>query len=88
MHALRLGEDAAVADGSAGPEDTLQRVRRAVQVGPARARVPTRGEPDFRADSALELAPEGHGASSPEGANERTTARANVSSPPPSGMLT
>ena len=88
MHALRVGEDPAVADGSAGPEDAVQRVRRAVQVGSARARVPTRGEPDFCADSALELAPEGHGASSPEGANDGTTARANVSSPPPSGLLT
>lgn len=82
MRALRLGEDAAVADGPTGAEDPVQRVRRAVQVGSTRAGVPTRREPDVRADSALELAPEGHGAPAAEGDDEAaaatTTTGANV----------
>lgn len=65
---LCLGEDAAVARGTAGTEDAVQRVRGSVQVGSARTRIPTRGEPYVRADSAFELAPQGHGAPSPEGA--------------------
>lgn len=81
MRALRVGEDAAVADGPTGAEDAVQRVRREVQVGSARSGVPTRREPDVRADSALELAPEGDGAPAPEGSDQAaatTTTGANV----------
>lgn len=66
VRALRLGEDAAVAGGSNGPQDAVQRVWGPIQVWSARARVPTRGKPNVRADSALQLAPEGSGAPSPE----------------------
>jgi hypothetical protein len=69
VHALRVGEDAAVEDGAAGPQDPVQRVRRALQVRAARARVPPCGQPHLRAHAALQLAPQGHGAAPPEGAH-------------------
>jgi hypothetical protein len=69
VHALRVGEDTAVADGSNGSENALQREWRKVQIGSTRARIPTRFESDIRADSALELSPQKNpGALSPEGA--------------------
>lgn len=69
MHALRVGEDAAVEDGTARAEDALQRMRGAVQIGEARPGVQTGVESDVRADSALELSPEGYGAQAAEGAD-------------------
>ncbi|KAE9445589.1 hypothetical protein C3L33_22513, partial [Rhododendron williamsianum] len=71
VHALRVGEDAAVAGRAPGAEDAVQRVRRAVQVGAAGAGVQASGEPDVRADSALQLSPEGHGAAEAEGGGRR-----------------
>lgn len=56
--ALRVGEDPAVAKRADGSEDPMQRVRGPVQVGPARARIPTRRQPDVRVGEALELSPE------------------------------
>ncbi|GMN56334.1 hypothetical protein TIFTF001_025448 [Ficus carica] len=72
VRTLRIGEDAAVADGPNGPEDAVQRVRREIQIGPARPRVQARREPNIHADSALELPPEGSGAPPPEGAPTTT----------------
>lgn len=65
--ALRGGEDAAVADWAHGPENAVQRLWGPVQVGSARTRIPTRGEPDIRVDEALEFPPEGDGAPTAEG---------------------
>lgn len=76
MHALCVGEDAAVEDGAAGAEDAVQRLRREVQVGAARAGVQARGEPDIRADSALQLSSEGSGAAAAEGPAPATAAAA------------
>ncbi|GFQ07007.1 gata transcription factor 12 [Phtheirospermum japonicum] len=56
--ALRHRQDAAVEDGAHGPEDTVQRVRGEVQVGPARARVSARVEPDICFDKAFEFTQE------------------------------
>ncbi|KAH0989845.1 hypothetical protein GBA52_001328 [Prunus armeniaca] len=86
--ALRDGQDAAVADRAHGSEDAVQRVRGPVQVRSARTRVPTRLEPDVRADEALQLAPQGAGASAPEGDGEGAAAvyspsTAAAASPPP-----
>ncbi|CAH9076619.1 unnamed protein product [Cuscuta europaea] len=67
MPALRDGQDAAVADGADGAEDSVQRVRGEVQVGAAGAGVPSGGEPDVHADEALEFAPEGTGDPEAEG---------------------
>jgi len=67
MPALRRGEDAAVADGTDGTEDAVQRVRREVQVRAAGSRVPAGGEPDIRVDEAFEFASEGFGAEAAEG---------------------
>ncbi|KAG5251408.1 GATA transcription factor [Salix suchowensis] len=47
VHSLRVGEDAAVEDGSAGSENAMQCVRSKVQVGSARARIPTAASPTF-----------------------------------------
>ena len=80
---LCLGEDAAVARGTAGTEDAVQRVRGSVQVGSARTRIPTRREPYVRDDSALELAPQGYGAPSPEGAAPPPAARTMLPSHSP-----
>lgn len=79
MLALRVGEDAAVANGTTGAQDAVQRVRSEVQVGSACTGIPTGCEPDIRADPALELAPEGFGAPSSEGDVGGTAA-----TPPPS----
>jgi hypothetical protein len=68
VHALRVGEDAAVADGAAGPQDPVQRVRGEVQVRAAGAGVQAGSQSHVRADAALQLAPQGHGAAPPEGA--------------------
>ena len=57
-HALRVGEDTAVADGSNGSENALRREWRKVQIGSTSARILTRFESDIRADSALELSPQ------------------------------
>ena len=65
--ALRDRQDASVEDGAAGPQDAVQRVRCAVQVGAPRAGVPSGGEPDVRGVQALQLPPEGAGAAPPEG---------------------
>ena len=67
MLALRNGQDTTVADWAHGPKDIVQRVRREVQVGPAGARVQARSQPDFRANKALQLAPQGAGAAEAEG---------------------
>lgn len=66
VQSLSVGEDAAVEDRTDGTEDAVQRVRSPVQVRSARAGVSTGGEPDVRADSALELSPEGYGAPTTE----------------------
>uniref|UniRef100_A0A2N9IZL9 Uncharacterized protein n=1 Tax=Fagus sylvatica TaxID=28930 RepID=A0A2N9IZL9_FAGSY len=50
VHALRVGEDTAVADGS---ENALRCEWLKVQIRSTRARIPTRFESDIRADSAL-----------------------------------
>lgn len=73
MPALRHRQDAAVADGAHGPQDALQRLWGPIQVGPARAGVPARSQPDILADKALELAPEGSGAPTPEGFPQSST---------------
>lgn len=65
--ALRVREDAPVEDGAHGPKDTVQCLRREVQIGPARAGVPAGGEPNVRVGEALEFAPEGDGAEEAEG---------------------
>lgn len=76
-----------MANRTPGTQDAVQRVRGEVQVGSARTRVPTRSEPDVRADSALELASEGPGAAQAEGAADEAggaaegAARAMLSSP-------
>lgn len=87
MLTLRVGEDATVADWSTGAEDPVQRVRGKIQVRPTRSRVPTSSEPNLRADSALELSPQGHGAPTPEGATE-TAATATTSPARLRGLLT
>lgn len=76
MHALLVGENAAVEGGAVGAEDSVQRVRRAVQVGKAGAGVQAGGEPDVRADSALQLSPESDGATKAEGGDYAATATA------------
>lgn len=68
MHALRVGEDAAVEDGTARAQDALQRLRSSFQIGEARAGVQTGVESDVCADSALQLSPESYGAQATEGA--------------------
>ena len=87
MHALRVGEDAAVEDGADGAEDAVQRLRREVQVGEAGAGVQAGGEPDVRADAALELSPEGSGAAAAEGSAPPAAAAGGVWAPF-QGMLT
>jgi hypothetical protein len=72
VHPLRLREDASVAHGSPRTQDAVQCLRRPLQVRPPRARVPPGGEPHLRANAALQLAPQGHGASPPEGAHPST----------------
>jgi hypothetical protein len=57
-----------VADGAAGPQDPVQRVRGEVQVRAASAGVQAGSQSHVRADAALQLAPQGHGAAPPEGA--------------------
>lgn len=76
MLALRIGENAAVAHGTTGTQDAMQRVWREVQVGSARTRIPTGCESDVRADSAFQLAPEGYGAPQAEGDAAPTAAAA------------
>lgn len=70
MSALRNGQNAAVADRAHGPKNTLQCMRREVQVREAGARVQARRKPNFCADKALELAPESVGAAAAEGNGE------------------
>lgn len=55
-----------MADGAHGPENAMQCMWSEVQVGSVGTRVPTRFQPDVRADEALELAPQGDGAPTPE----------------------
>ena len=73
--ALRDGQDAAVEDGALGPQDAVQRVRGAVQVGQAGAGVSARGEPHLRDVEALQLPPQGAGAAPPEGGAAPAAAR-------------
>lgn len=76
-----------MADRAHGPEDAVQRLRGQVQVGQARTGVPTRGEPDFRADEALQLAPEGAGAAATERDGKKSAAvyaSSATAAPPPS----
>lgn len=87
MQPLCVGEDAAVANGTPGAEDAVQRVRREVQVGSASARIQTRGEPHLRADAALQLSPESDGAPSPEGAAPPPTATATAAAATGGAML-
>ena len=58
VHALRDGEDTAVADGSNGSENALRREWLKVQIESTRARIPTRFKSDIRANSALKLSPQ------------------------------
>ncbi|CAL5398083.1 unnamed protein product [Camellia sinensis] len=84
MHALRVGEDAAVANRTVGAEDAVQRVRSPFQVGQAGAGVQAGGESDLRVDSTLELSPESNGAQAAEGdAPARTAGGGAAASPPP-----
>lgn len=77
--ALCHGQDPSVADRAHGPQDALQCLRGPIQVGPARAGVSARCQPDFYADEALEFAPESDGAPEAEGGPEGpTTASATV----------
>lgn len=75
LHSLRVGQDAAVADGSTRAKNSLQRLWRAIQVRAARARVPAGGKPHLCPDAALQLSPQGHGAPPPEGASNSTPPR-------------
>lgn len=87
VHPLRVRENPAMANRTARAQDAVQRLRGEVQVGSTRTRVSTGLEPDVRADSALELAPQGPGAPKAEGAGvdeaaeQATPTRAMLSSP-------
>ena len=70
MSPLRHRQDAAVADGSNGPEDAVQRLRREVQIGASGAGVPAGGESDLRVGEALEFSSESYGAQATEGDDE------------------
>lgn len=74
MPPLRIGEDASVADWAHGSQDAVQCMWGQVQVGSARARIPTRCEPDICIRQAFQFAPEGSGAPETEGVPEITSA--------------
>ena len=64
---LRYRQDAAVADGSNGSEDSVQRLRREVQIGTSCAGVPAGGESDVRVDKTFQFSSESYGAPATEG---------------------
>lgn len=76
MPSLRRGEDAAVANGTDGTENSMQRVRREVQVREAGAGIPAGGESNVHVNEAFEFASEGFGAQAAEG--DATTAASSA----------
>lgn len=74
MSALRDGEDAAVAYGTDGSEDAVQRVRSEVQIRTTCAGVSTGFESDVRDGETLQFSPESDGAPTTEGDARRAFA--------------